>query len=230
MREMRLLCAIAVILLSASRSFAFSISFADDANTNGERGQTLFLFANVDGSSIDMTVTARDLPDGLGTIEAGLPNPYLDENFNGLPGGLGVCQGSDPSCMGSPDDNLGVGAGFGEVVILAFSSPVTITEVTFRNGIHELLFAGSIGINVGAGNPTTAETFSDIFAASAVLNPNLTGTRFSFVAQESFVGSATGDLNRLYIESMTFVPEPSVSALFAAGLVALAVGRRRTIA
>ena len=77
MREMRLLCAIAVILLSASPSVAFSFSFADDANTNGERGQTLFLFANVDGSSIDMTVTARDLTDGLGITEAGLPNPYL---------------------------------------------------------------------------------------------------------------------------------------------------------
>ena len=86
------------VLLLASPSLA--ISFADEANTNGERGQTLFFFANVDGSGVDMTITARDLTDGLGTTEAGLPSPYFDEDFNGQPGGLGVCQGFEAVSTG----------------------------------------------------------------------------------------------------------------------------------
>ncbi len=227
MLKLPVVFAVAATLLWAAPGLAISFSFADDANTNGERGQTVFFFANVDGSGIDMTVTARDLTDGAGTTEGGLPNPYLDADLNGLPGGLGVCQLSDPSCFGDPDDNLGVGSGFGEVLTLVFSSPVTITEITFRNGVHEQIFAGSVGIHVGASNPITAETFSDIFAASATLNPNLLGTRFSFVADESFVAGSMGDPNRLYIETITFIPELATATLLGLGLIALGLRRRR---
>ncbi len=87
------------------------------------------------------------------------------------------------------------------------------------NGIHKLIFSGSAGINVGASNPTTAETFSHLFASSAVLSPNLVGDRFSFVADESFVAGGTGDPSRFYVESVTFVPEPSTGLLLGLGLV-----------
>jgi len=210
--------AVALVSISDRAAHAFYFNFSDEAETNGERGQTAFLFSDVDGSGIDMTVTARDLTDGLGLSEGSTPNPYLDGNLSGRPGGLGVCQGSDPACSGSPDDNLGVGSGLGEVVILAFSTSVVITEFTFRNGIHKLTFVGSVGINVGPANPVTAETFSDVFAAGAVLNPNLIGSRFSFVAEESFVGSVPGDPSRLYLESVTFVPQPSSALLLGLGL------------
>ena len=210
--------AIALVSISARPTHAYYFNFSDDAETNGERGQTSFVFTDVDGSGIDMTVTARDLTDGLGTSEGGVPNPYLDGNLNGRPGGLGVCQGNDPACSGSPDDNLGVGSGLGEVVILAFSTSVVVTEFTFRNGIHKLIFTGSVGINVGPSNPITAETFSDVFAAGAVLNPSLAGSRFSLVAEESFVGAVPGDPSRLYLESVTFVPEPGTGLLLGLGL------------
>lgn len=216
---------IVATLLAAGPSSSYSFSFADDAALNGERGQTTFVFSNVDGSGIDMTVTARDLTDGLGISEAGLPNPYLDDAFNGLPGGLGVCQGSDPACSGNPDDNLGLGSGLGEVLILSFSAPVTLSQVDLRNGIHELIFSGSTGLHLGAGNPTTAETFSNIFPASATLSPGLSGTRFSFVAPESFLGAASAAERQLYIESLIFIPEPGTGLLLGLGL-ALVSGRR----
>lgn len=218
--------AVALVLVSTRPAHAYYFNFSDEAETNGERGQTAFVFSDVDGSGIDMTVTARDLTDGLGASEGSTPNPYLDGNLSGRPGGLGVCQGVDPACSGSSDDNLGVGSGLGEVVILAFSTSVVVTEFTFRNGIHRLTFTGSVGINVGPSNPVTAETFSDIFAAGAVLNPGLAGSRFSLVAEESFVGAVPGDPSRLYLESITFVPEPGTGLLLGLGLFLLR-GRQR---
>jgi len=110
-------------------------------------------------------------------------------------------------------------------VILSFSAPVTLSQVDFRNGIHELIFNGSTGIHLGAGNPTTAETFSNLFAASATLSPGLSGTRFSFVAPESFLGAVPEAESQLYIESLIFVPEPGTGLLLGLGLVF--VGARR---
>lgn len=213
-------------LLTAPAASAFTIDFADLATVLGEQGATSFFFSNVDGSGIDISVTARDLIDGAGTSEAGLPQPYLDGLFNSLPGGLGVCQDLDPACAGSPDDNLGVGAGLGEVLILSFSAPVTLSEVTFNNGIHGQVFVGSTGLHVGAGNPTSAETFSDIFAAAPTLVPILLGSRFSFVADESFVAGSTGSESQLYVDSVVFVPEPSTGLLGVLGLLVIAHASR----
>jgi hypothetical protein len=86
---------------------------------------------------------------------------------------------------------------------------------------------GSTGINVGAGYPTTAEAFNNIFAASASLNPGLSGTRFSFVSDESFAAGSSGIQSQLYLESITFVPEPTTAALVGLGLIGLAIANRR---
>lgn len=216
-------CVALLCLVGAAPASALSFSFVDAEQTLGEGGQVFFDFIDIESSGIDLRVTARDL---TSSDELGAPYPYLDGPLSGKPGGLGVCQAL--SCEGQPDDNIGLGGGLGEVVVLEFSAPITLEQVTFRNGQHELAFDGSTGIHVGAGNPTTAEGFSNVFAAAATLDPNLSGTRFSFVADESFVSGSTGDTHRLYLETLGFVPEPTTATLLGLGLLASTLPRRRS--
>lgn len=218
----------AFLLMGSTSALALGVDFVAQANLLGEGGAPSFVFSNIGGSGINLTVTARDLSDGSGKSEASTPLPYLDDPFQGRPGGLGVCQDVDPACDGNSDDNLGSS----EVVILAFSAPVTLSQVTFNNGIHNKDFVGSTGIHVGAGNPTTAEAFSNLFASAALLSPNLTGSRFSFVADESFLAGALGDASQLYLETVSFtapVPEPGSVALLGVAALLGAAARKRSL-
>lgn len=180
-------------------------------------------FADIDGSGIGASVLARDLGDATPPFDASGPWGYLDDLFAGGDGGLGVCPTSD--CEGSPDDNIALN----EVAVIEFDTPVEITSIGFSNGVHVDVYSGNVGIEVGAANPTTAEAFGHIFPAAAVLDTSLTGSRFSFVADESFVEGELGDPSRLYLSSITFaVPEPAPLLLLGAGLAGLArLGRRR---
>ena len=64
-------------------------------------------------------------------------------------------------------------------------------------------------------------------SAAALLAPNLSGTRFSFVAEESF-NMATGPVEeQIYIDTITFVPEPGTAILVGLGLATLGLRRRR---
>lgn len=207
------------VALLASPSRAITLDFVSLASGN-EHSFASETFSNIDGSGISATVTARDLTDVTGPFSSAPPYGYLDDLFNGGDGGLGVCQ--TVNCAGSPDDNISLG----EVAIIEFDQVVTITSILFSNGIHVDVYNGSLGIHVGATNPSTAETFNNLFTAAGVINTSLTGNRFSFVADESFAGGGTGDPSRLYVSAITFVPEPSTSLLVGAGLAGLAALRR----
>tara|TARA_R110002096_G_scaffold339248_3_gene532621 strand:+ start:337 stop:1035 length:699 start_codon:yes stop_codon:yes gene_type:complete len=55
---------------------------------------------------------------------------WLDDPFEGRPGGLGVCQTA--SCADNDDDNITVG----ESVLLTVSESVNVGNIYFRNGLH----------------------------------------------------------------------------------------------
>lgn len=151
------------------------------------------------------------------TATAGLAsdNVYLDSYFNGMPGGLGVCGTLDShnQCTPSSDDNLSTN-GHLEKLILTFSQPVTITEILFRNGLHETTFTGEFTLNA------TSYSLTNDFSPPGSSG---TGTVFDFTAPDG-----TTDLARLYIEKITFtqVPEPSTLLLMGSGLVGMALVRR----
>lgn len=211
------------LLLAGTSANAFTIDFVSLAAGNEGSGIPSFVYNNIGGSGINLTVTARDLPDAAGVTEATDPHPYFDDLLSGRPGGLGVCQIAD--CSGDPDDNLGW-AGAGEVLILDFSAPITMQSVSFNNGDHFQVFSGDIGINVGAGNPTIPLAFSDIFIAANLVATNLSGSRFSFIAPETF-DMASGPVDKqIYLDTIQFIPEPTTSLLVGLGLAILGMRRR----
>jgi len=188
-------------------------------------------FPDVGGSGISVTATARALSDNTGPFDDTPPWGYLDDLLSGDPAGLGVCQTAN--CAGSSDDNISLN----EVAILEFDAIVEVTSISFSNGLHLDVYVGSIGIQVGAGDPTTAAGFANVIDTASlvagVLNTSLIGNRFSFVAPESFGGVGTGDDAKIYISSITFdgfttIPEPSTALLLSLGAVGLAVRARRS--
>ena len=222
MLRLKILFAVVPFLFSAASANAFLIDFVAEAAGNEGAGIPSFTFANAGGSGVTITATARDLTDAVGASLPTDPYPYLDDLFNGNPGGLGVCQTT--TCSGTSDDNIGFAA-LGEVLIVEFDSAVTVQSVSFSNGVHLQNFTGNIGINVGAGNPTTAAAFNNIYAAAGVIAPGLNGTRFSFVAPASFSMTDTDD-QQIYVNSISFVPEPGTALLIGLGLMALGVRGR----
>lgn len=210
------------VLANPAGAASFTLDFVALAAGN-EHSFLTETFSNIDGGTVAATVTARALADSTPPYDDAAPYGYLDD-LSGGPGGLGVCQ--TVNCAGSPDDNLSLR----EVAMIEFNRTVEITSISFSNGVHVDVYNGNIGIHVGNTDPTTAEAFSNIFAAAAVINTSLTGDRFSFVADESFVNGGDDDLSRIYISSITFVPEPGTALLLGSGLIGLAAfGRRRQV-
>lgn len=230
--------AVAAFAFAALPAGAATLNFVAEAAGN-ERSFLTEPFNNVDGSGIDATVSARDLSDAVGPFDTGAPYGYLDDLSGGNDGGLGVCPTA--SCGGSPEDNISLG----EVAIVEFSTTVEITSISFSNGDHFDVYNGFIGVHVGPGDPTIADStdtasmghVNNAFDTSTLLagvlsGISLVGDRFQFVAPESFLNAGTGETYKIYVSSITFeefpvIPEPSSALLAGMGLLGLlAAGRR----
>jgi len=207
-------------LSAAAHAATFDFVAEAEGNERGVPNGTTFM----DGG-VTVTLNAYNY-EGPGS-----PAPYLDDRFNGLPGGLGVCQilGGNNHCNPSSDDNITQN----EVMELDFGQNVTITAGSFTNGIHTTDFEGPIAIIVdGAVNQgsidNTGNHYTPVPFNPAPFAAQLTGRVFSFVANDSISARLDGDNNRLYINSLTAnpVPVPSAFILFATGLGALIGGRR----
>ncbi len=175
MLQIRIILAVfvgSILSFAATQSNAFTIDFVAEAAANEGAGFPSFTFNNVDGSGITITATARDLTDSVGASLTTDPFPYLDDLFNGNPGGLGVCQTT--TCAGSSDDNIGFAA-MGEVLVLEFDSTVSIQSVSFSNGVHLQNLTGNIGIECRRGEPYDRSRFQRHLCRHRPDSPQLDG-------------------------------------------------------
>ena len=205
-------------LVAASSAHALSIDYANMANTSpGEGGYSSFTPAPIGGISVTAT----------GTNIAGTADyyAYLDSNFDGRLGGLGVCKdlvgspnvdGSD--CDPSSDDNVTAG----ERLTVEFSEEVNISEILFRDGLHYDTFKykdNDFDLYID-------DILDGTYDLVHSFTTPLTGTKFSFIASYGDT-----DLDEFYIEMITFaaVPEPSTYLLLGSGMLGLVFWRRKRL-
>jgi hypothetical protein len=138
---------------------------------------------------------------------------YLDQGN----AGLGVCsKGLDSDSKGSNqcnpgnDDNVTVN----EILNIVFNQTVAVdfSKSTFRDGNHHDYAPPAPYIQVKVDD-------------GAFMNLNL----FSVLSGDSFEFRTNDDSSQFYIDALTVskVPEPSIIALFAAGLFGIGFARRR---
>jgi hypothetical protein len=146
---------------------------------------------------------------------------YMDDSFNGIVGGMGVCTvllGNQ--CNPSSDDNVSIEGGSGEMLSWGFSQ--SIAEITLEMGddSHFDFSFGSFEYNIGSG---WLSATTDTNGMATLL---LGGS-----GQIDFRAAGNEVSDHFYIRnaSTTEVPVPAAVWLFGSGLIGLAgLARRKT--
>lgn len=210
-------------LSTSTLSHAASFNFADIANgdssygaTGGEYGATSIDFVK-DG--ISLTASGSDVVSGA------IYNAYLDSSWThsggGGNGGLGVCKElSGDQCNPGSDDNVTIN----ENLMLTFDGQVIISEITFRNGEHNPVFASDATFGLVIDRGLGSES-SSTYSLEYIFSTSLTGSTFEFLN----LNTLDTDDYRFYISAMevSAVPVPAAVWLFASGLLGLIATARR---
>jgi len=190
--------------LAFAPAHAAVIDFANEADTNGERGLTNGSAIAIDGFNLVLT--------SFDSAGDAAHNPYLDAGN----AGLGVCQtglDNDAQCITSSDDNVTNN----EQIQIAFSSPIDILDTLFRAADHSVLTMGSIEVVTNLGSLTDdVSTLMATALANGILD-DASYIQFNFVDTEFYVSSIT----------VNDVPIPGAIPLLISGLAGLGFAGRR---
>jgi len=222
MKKLLTAAAVAVGLAFAPAQAAV-LDFANEADTNGERGLTNGSSLTLDGVTVTLGTTLSH--GGIaGLLPAAGGNPYLDAGN----AGLGVCQmldGNDQCDPGSDDSIQAVNNGANaEGIVISFNQPTTITDLLFVDGRHDPINAMNDGM-VGFANGDNFSDFQGIFAFSDLVNlaqsgdvmfQDVTTLIFIFVDKAFYVSSVT----------VSDVPIPGAIPLLISGLAGLGFASR----
>lgn len=218
------LIATAALTLSAIAS-ATTFNFAAIADGDSSYG---FVGAEFGAPSITFTKEGITVDaTGFDAVTGAVYNAYLDSTWihggGGGAGGLGVCKEVKGSGQCSPgsDDNVTID----ENLMLDFGSAVTISELTFRNGEHNPIFANDATFDLIIDRGLATQSMAT-YSLGNIFTMDLTGTTFEFLN----LNTVDNDDYRFYISVMevTAVPVPAAVWLFGSGLLGLVgIARRR---
>lgn len=205
--------ALAATALMAAPASAALIDFANEADTNGERGVASGTQITIDGINLEL-VAYRDGGDAI--------SPYLDAGNAGL-GACKVLDGND-QCVPGNDDNVTVQENL-EVFFrnAAMDGDVTrdILGLVFRDVNHNLLGLGNDGlVEIQTSNGIMTDLFSTFIAMAAggdAFFQNTIGIGMYFVDTEFYISAM----------DVSDVPLPAALPLMLAGLGGLGFASRR---
>ena len=214
-----IIAAAALFGASLATAEAATIDFANEADTNGERGlnpggDTLTI------DNVNMFLFGFDFNTG------GAASAYLDATSGGRPGGLGVCGTLTLAnqCNPSSDDNVTTG----ESVLIQFANfnftmatPRDILSLTFRDGNHNLITGANDGlVTIDTDNGTLTNLFSWFMAqaaAGAAFFQDVTFIQFTHVDSDFYLSAM----------DVSDIPIPGALPLLLSGLAGLGVAARR---
>jgi hypothetical protein len=205
--------------------FAFGISTSANAafydfqqwvTDNSEQGFDNSSPFTLTVDSLILTAKAKESP---GSIDS---HVYLDDTFNGIIGGMGVCSTLDAGnqCTPSSDDNVSIDGSNGERLIWKFDQK--ISEITLELGDSEHFAFNSDFQYKYDGDPWTT-TATDV-------NGNVTLAFDGSSKTIRFRPVAAGLTNQFYIRNadVSAVPVPAAVWLFSTGLLGLVGVARRS--
>jgi hypothetical protein len=192
-----LLAGLAALAASLSVSEAAVFDFVAQAANGGSRGVPQGTTFVSGGFTVSVT--------------SNVGNPYLDNLYQGRPGGLGACilggGANGQRCKAGTADNIGKG----DIVTLDFGRPVDLKNFSFTDAKHFSLNASNSTLLVNG----VEWTFAALVAST------LTGVKTLALA---YGGSNAAEF---YLNNVSAVPIPGAAPLLLSGLAGIAFAARR---
>ena len=224
MKKLLSIAAVAAGLVFAPANAAI-LDFANEADTNGERGLANFSPFTLDG--LEFTILTYGAGPNSNGLFGASGNPYLDAGN----AGLGVCQvldtndqcdpGSDDSIQEIVNDN---GPNTVEGIGLFFNEAVDIIDILFVDAQHNPINAMNDGLVdvflTDSGTPTTTLMFTEVVSLVTMgdaMFQDLEFLGFVFVDKAFYLSSVT----------VNEIPIPGAIPLLLSGIAGLGFASRK---
>lgn len=209
--------------MAIAPAYAGIIDFANEADTNGERGVASGSTIIIDGVNMRLSGTA-----GLNTKVPFAANPYFDSGD----AGLGVCKvlTGSAQCSPSSDDNVTLGEAL-KIEFLSDDGTMSVSRnilgLAFDDSVHNPLGLGNDGmVRIVTDNGDMTALFSAFIAMAAGADAFFQNvSMIEFFNTELFYNGAQFYVNAMDVSE---IPIPGALPLLLSGLAGLGfAGRRR---
>ena len=205
------------LLSAASIADAAYFDFQNWIDVNGEQGFDNTIPFTMTDTGLTLTATAYETP---GMIDS---HVYMDDSFNSIIGGMGVCSTltAGNQCANSADDNVSLDGGNAEILMWNFSQSISQITLELGDSEHFDFIDSAFEYNAGAGW-LTGTTDANAFATLILTDSS---------GDIEFRTAGADKTDYFYIRNadITVVPVPAAVFLFGSGLLGLVgMSRRRS--